>query len=362
MPIQFGGPGVTPILGSVPTTTVTLQSGETWLVPSGRWSVKPGKYTSFQQYDPIVGIWRTIGGGPTSAPQEIIFSDGVNYRLANQTGCPVGAVVTTAGTGYTSAPTVTPSAGSSVWRAIVGGAINTSVTVSNGGQNYVYPPNVIFSAPPAGGVPATGYCTISGGAVTSITVTDQGAGYNAPPTITFENDAREGLNGLNTGYNASAVATLTGAGTITAVVSTDHGIGGQTAVPTLTFSGGGGASAAATVIMCWSITAYTVSSTTAGSGYQSPVIISGYDTPPGSAALTNPTIQSQLVKTRNAQIVGAVSGTAMTSTGQTVKDGGIYTAAPTMFAYGFIAGASPVQAVLSGTMGGQVDVSYIAPT
>ena len=58
----------------------------------------------------------------------------------------------------------------------------------------------------------------------------------------------------------------------------------------------------------------------------------------------------------------AVSGAAMTATGQTVKDGGIYTAAPTMFAYGFIQGASAVQAVLSATMGGQTDTSFILPT
>src|SRR5581483_3496228 len=113
MPIQFGGPGATPILGNLVTTTLTLQSGEVWIVPAGRWQLKPGKYTSFQEYDPIVGIWRTIGAGPTAASGEIVFSDGVNYRLANQTGCPVGASVTTAGSGYSSStpPTFAPNAG-----------------------------------------------------------------------------------------------------------------------------------------------------------------------------------------------------------------------------------------------------------
>lgn len=359
MPIEFGGPGVVPSLGSLTTTTIELQSGECWLVPSGRWSIKPGKYTSFQEFDPITQIWRTIGAGGTAAPQEIVFSDGANYRLANQTGCPVGAVVTTAGSGYTAAPTVTASAGGSIWRAIVGGAISTSVTVSNGGANYVYPPTVLFSAPPPGGVPASGYCTLTAGAVSSVTVIDQGAGYNLPPTITFVNDPREGVNGLGTGANASAVATLTGAGTVTALLCLDHGTGGQTAVPTFTWSSG---SAAATAIMCWSITAYTVSATTAGSGYATPVIISGYDTPPGSSVILNPTIQASLVKGRNALIVGALSGTALTATGQVVKDGGVYTAAPTMFAYGFIQGAGAVQSVLSASMGGQQDISYVCPT
>lgn len=364
MPVNFGGPGVQPILGSLVSTTLTLQSGEVWTVPSGRWSIKPGKYTSFQEYDPLVGIWRTIGAGSTAAPQEIVFSDGVNYRLANQTGCPVGAVVTTAGSGYSSTtpPTVTPSAGGSKWVAVVGGAINTTVTVSNGGSNYTYPPNVLIQAPPPGGVPATAYCTLSGGAVSSVTVTDQGAGYVIPPIITFVNDPREGLNGVGVGVNAAAVTTLTGAGTVTAVVCLDHGQGGQTAVPTLAFSSG---SAAATAIMCWSITAYTVSATTAGSGYQAPVIISGYAQAPGSSVLTNPTIQSNLVKGRNAFMLGAVSASAITATGQTVLDGGVYPALPTLFAYGFmpVAAASAVQAVFTpATMGGNTDQSYILPT
>jgi hypothetical protein len=361
MPVNFGGPGVTPSLGSLVTTTVELQSGACFPVPSGRWSSKTGKYTSFQEYDPITGIWRTIGAGGAAAPAETIFSDGVNYRFANQTGCPVGASVTTAGTGYssTSPPTVTAGAGGSIWKAIVGGAVNTTVTVSNGGTNYTYPPLVLFAAPPPGGVPATGYCTLSGGAVSTITVTDQGAGYNTPPIVTFQNDPREGVNGVGSGSGAQAVATLTGAGTVTALLCLDHGVGGQTAIPTLTFSSG---SAAATAIMCWSITAYTVSTTTAGSGYASPVIISAYDTAPAQTSNTNPTIAGSLVKERMAFIVGAVSGTALTATGQTIKDGGVYAAQPTAFAYGFVPGAGAVQSVLSFAMGGQTDVSYIVPT
>src|SRR5271170_2707848 len=254
MPVNIGGPGVVASLGALNSTTLSLQSGEVYLIPSGRWETKPGIYTTIQEYDPITTIWRSIGAGTTDGSNIRIVSDGTNYRLANQTGCPVGAVVTTAGTGYssTSPPTVTASAGGSVWKVIVGGSINTSVTVSNGGSSYVYPPQVTFSAPPVGGVPASGHCTLSAGAVSTITVDDQGAGYNTPPTVIFTNDPREGQNGVGTGSGASAVATLTGSGTVTAVLCLDHGTGGQTAVPTLTFSSG---SAAATAIMCWSITA-----------------------------------------------------------------------------------------------------------
>ena len=364
----FSGPGVTPSLKGAPSNVIQLNSGECYtLSPAGWYMVKPGAYTSIQQKDPITGIWRIIGAGSTSAPVEYIYSDGTNYRLANQTGCPVGALLTNGGTLYTSAPTVTASTGGSIWSAVVGGAVSTSVTVTNGGTNYTYPPIVVFAPPPPGGVQATGYCTLSGSAVSTVTVTDQGAGYAGVPTITFINDPREGVNNVTQGYGAAAVATLTGAGTVTAVLCLDHGTGGQTAVPTLSFAGGGGSAAAATAIMCFTITAYTVSSTTAGSGYQTPVIVSAYDIfPATSPAYTNVTTQSKLVRTRQALIIGAVSSTAMTTTGQVVKDGGIYTAIPTstnMYAYGFVplAAASSAQAVLGATVGGTTDVSYATP-
>jgi len=364
MPL-FAGPGVSPNLRGLTSNIVSLQAGQVQLIqPAGWYQLKPGKYTSVQQFDPITGIWRTIGGGSTAAPNEYFYSDGQNYRLANQTGCAVGALITNAGTGYTSPPVVTASAGGSLWRAIVGGAINTSVTVVNGGTGYTYPPIVQFPAPPAGGIQASGYCTLSAGAVSSVTITDQGAGYATPPAPVFVNDPREGQNGVSFGINASAVTTLTGAGTITGLVCIDHGLP-QTTLPTLAFAGGGGSAAAATTIMCWSITSYAVSTTTAGSGYVSPVVISGYGGFPATApAYTNITTQSQLVKGRSASILGALITGALTATGQTVFDGGVYPGAPTMYVQSAnVPGAGAVAGVfLAPNMGGQNnDVSYLSP-
>lgn len=363
MPLFFGGTGVVPSLGGNVTNAVTLQAGAVYPLPNNWFEVRTGKYTVIQEYDPIIQAYRSVGAGSTNATIERIKGDGGNYRLANQTGCAVGALITNAGTGYTSAPVVTASSGSSVWRAIVGGAISTTVTVTNAGTGYTYPPLVLFAAPPAGGIQATGYATLTTGTVSSITVTDQGAGYSAAPTITLQNDPREGYNSIATGINASAITTLTGSGTITGLICIDHGTP-LTTIPTLAFSGGGGASAAATTIMCWSITAYTVSATTAGSGYATPVIVSAYGGfPATSPAYTNVTTQSQLVKGRNAQIIGAVSGTALTATGQVVNDGGVYPGAPTLFAYGFIQGAGAVQVVFTApTMGGQTDISLVLTT
>src|SRR5262249_7536234 len=149
-------------------------------------------------------------------------SDGNNLRLANLTGCVVGVNLTTAGSSYTTAPTISVSAGGAKFQAIVGGAVATSVTVTNAGTNYTYPPIVVFTAPGNPGIQATGHATLSGATVGSIVVDNQGAGYTSPPTITLLNDPREGLNGTTIGVNAAAVATLTGSGTVTGVLVLDH--------------------------------------------------------------------------------------------------------------------------------------------
>jgi hypothetical protein len=367
MPYPFAGPGVIPALKQLVTNRITLQSGEVELLsPAGWYCIRPGRYSAVQQFDPITGIWFGIGGASDPGGVLWIYSDGANFRLANQTGCPVGALLTTAGSGYTSAPTVTASAGSSLWKAYVGGAINTTVSVTNGGSGYTYPPLVLFSAPPniqqGGGIPASGYSTLSGGAVSTVTVTNQGAGYPSAPTITFVNDPREtnvpvaiGGTTVTAGSGAAAVATLTGSQTVTGVVCLDHGQGGQTSVPTLAFAGGGGSSAAATAIMCWTATAYT---TSGGTGYPNIFEISGVDVfPTTAAAYTNPDTQANLVRTRKASIKAIASAGVPTATGLIVNDGGIYTAQPTALAATntlITAGAT-----LALTMGGLTDTSYV---
>jgi hypothetical protein len=359
MPLMFSGPGVS-ATNKLGFGEIALASGQTWLVsPAGNYEIRLGKYTILQYYDQTLQTWRAVGGGDGIGGGSVhyIYSDGTNFRLANLTGCVVGALLTNHGSSYTSAPTVTASAGGSLWRAVLGGLVNTSVTVSNGGTNYTYPPTVLFSTPPAGGIPATGYCTLSGGAVSTVTVTNQGGGYTSPPTISFVNDPREGINNIAEGYNAAAVCTLTGSGTIAGVICIDPGSGGQTSVPTLSFSGGGGSAAAATAIMCWTITAYTP---TAGTGFTGPSMLSGLDAFPTTApAYTNPSTQKGWVKTRNANILMPESGGAPTATGAVFYDGGIYTSTPTSLIV--INGALITQTTtIAFTMGGVDDTSYIS--
>jgi hypothetical protein len=305
------------------------------------------------------GLWG--GMGPV-----YVESDGVNYRLANLTGQPVGALITNVGSGYTSAPTVTISGGNSIWRAIVGGSIATP-TIVNGGTNYTYAPVVTFSPPPAGGVPATGISVLSSGAVSSITVVNAGAGYTSPPTITITNDPREGQNGVVAGSGAQATTTLTGAKTVTAIICTDPGNTGYTSVPSFTFSGGGGGSSlAATAIMCWTITAFTPGGTNTGWGTLQYPMLSGLDTLGTitiTAGSTNPAIQQNLVQTRPAQILGYAATTALASANSVFIDGGIYTTVPKSLVVPSVVqftGTLPAATTVTYTMGGITDTSYIS--
>ena len=174
-------------------------------------------------------------------------------------------------------------------------------------------------------------CTISSAAVNAVTVNNQGAGYTSVPNIYFINDPRDTV-----GVGATAVATLTGAGTVTQLVITNQGTPATTSQPAITFSSG---SAAAFPIMVRSIGGVTLSNV--GSGYTGNVFIqafgNGYTY--SSNVLTNPRWTTNLVRTRSAAIqVGVQTATTLTSAGASIFDGGIFCAsAPTAFVVGQLA-------------------------
>ncbi len=351
MTMIFGAEGVQPTLRGQASNLLSIPAGGSYIIPAGTWDITVGPYTGIQEYDPITTIWRAIGNDGQSVRYQ--NSDGVNFRVANQTGTVVGAQVTTAGTGYTSRPTITDNGGSATYLPLIGGLINTSITITNGGRNYTYPPIVTIDAPPSPGVQATATCTISSGAVNAITVVNQGAGYANAPGVYFTNDPRD-----VTGTNAAATSTLTGAGTIAAIVVTNNGTA-VSSVPTLTFSGGGGSSGAATALMDFTTTAYTV--TSAGSGYVGNVLITGLGGTPSAAlsSYTNPAIQTGLVRTRPAFYGGALSSTGVTTAGQTLYDGGAFAGVPTGYVAGYTGTTNTSAALVSFTVGGVTDTVLI---
>ena len=352
-----------------PNTPINLASGQVYTVPSGQYSAHVGPYTAVQQYDGVQQTWRFVEASAQSAPT-IVTSDGSNVRLINMTGTVVGAVITTAGSGYTNgiypsatalgtaaSPSVTFSAGGgsvlATGNVIVGGAINTTVTITSGGSNYLKAPILIISAPPAGGVQATATCTISSGAINAVTVTNQGAGYTAAPTITVVNG-----NGDTTGTGAvlTVNATLVGSGTVTAVTINNNGAN-MTSVPTISFAPA--STTAATAVMCLSL---LTSATTGGTGYPAaggtaPFVATSNVTG-GTSVLTNPAINTGIFVPRPA--VGYVTTSATTAWAATLTDNGLFQVAsaytgiiPTSAAFGSTTGT------VANTFGGVSDTVYL---
>lgn len=345
---NYGGGGI---------NTVDLAAGQIWFIPSGTYQVAPGPYTQLQVRDPITGLFRILTTFPNAA--SVVGSDGYNFRLVNLSGCAAGAYVTNVGSAYTSAPVVTAGgSGASTWQAIVGGAVSGTVTVGTAGTGYTYPPIVFIGPPPAGGIQATAHCVLSGATVGTVTVDNQGAGYTKAPPIVFINDLRD-----TTGAGALATTALTGSGTITAVICTNHGVA-VTAVPTLTFTGGGGSSAAATAVMMFTATGFTVGAGGAGYGNAQPfaVITTGGIVSGAAGAVVNPQLSTNLFTPRQANISGtSTAGGAITATSSVVNDGGLFQAVPSGIVLAGGSGLATGQGQATITVGGVTDYSLVQP-
>lgn len=75
---------------------------------------------------------------------------------------------------------------------------NDNVVTTNilvGGSGYVSGDSVVFSAPPAGGVTATGTLILSGSAIIGITITGGGSGYTSPPSVSVSTSTGVGFSG-----------------------------------------------------------------------------------------------------------------------------------------------------------------------
>jgi hypothetical protein len=286
---------------------------------TGQYLLTLGQYTNLQQFNTGMEYWEDVQVNPLA--QVSVSADGVNYRVVNSTGCPVGAVITNAGSAYTNGfygyqqfgagsggaitiiggaistgqtyLTVTPNAGGSLWNAIIGGAVSATMSVSgtvyngnygvnntfgastggvtaSGGSAYTRVPLVVFSPPANQGVQPyvlpTAIAAISGGAVSSITVLDQGCGLLGLPGVQIVNQPGDSTGGgAVVGWSSSNNGNI-GTGSLLALWPAFYG-SAQSAIVTLTFSvsSGSGASAAATSVMNWTITGVTAG--TPGVGY-----------------------------------------------------------------------------------------------
>ncbi len=324
------------------SSLLTLHSGQSYIPPSGQYLVTLGLYTTQQWYDAQTQTWKNAQT-PANSDLTFVSSDGYNFRVQNISGTVQAGYMTNGGSGYPNgiypAATTTSSqtnyviatasaagAQSSLigtiakFNVIVGGAISTTVTVTTAGSGYTRQPTLLFSNPPIGGVPASGYVSaLSGGGISTVVVTNQGAGYTTAPTITVV------PHQLDTSASGAVLtATLTLSGSVTALTMAENG-SAYAAVPTIAFTASAGSSAAATAVMCMSATG--ISSVSGGSANltdntASFVIQSTPYTATKTSCPVNPDIESSIFTPRTGNgIIVTSSGVA---SAMTITDGGLH--------------------------------------
>ena len=212
-----------------------------------------------------IGNLTSGGSGYTSAPTVSFVGgsgSGATGTATISNGSVVSVQLTNPGTGYS--PTdqvqiVFTGGGSDNGAQLTAVLASSAVTfgeVISGGSGYTTAPSVAITG--GGGSGATATATVSGGVVTGITITAGGSGYTSTPSIGFSGGG---------GTGASAIAVLS-SGAVASVTVVSGG-SGFTGTPTLTFSGGGGSGAVATATISGGVIT-SVSVSAGGSGYTTP--------------------------------------------------------------------------------------------
>ena len=98
--------------------------------------------------------------------------------------------LTNPGYGYTVAPKIVFVGGGGKGAkatAYIGNGVIGIITVTNGGNNYLYAPSINFTPAPVGGQTASGFAKIENGTIKEIQITNAGLGYTNAPIISIGN-------------------------------------------------------------------------------------------------------------------------------------------------------------------------------
>jgi hypothetical protein len=355
---------------------LSLPAGGVYLLPAGTFYIEPGPVTSLQFLDPVSNFWRTINSTPLAGGFNV-DADGGNVRLANLTGCPIGALITNAGSAgvYTNGIgstatglTVTPSAGGSVWVPVVGGTNNSTVTITAAGSNYSFNPALVCSPPPQGGIQMTATAVVTAGSISTVTVVNQGAGYTAAATITVINDYRDttGSGGVITAGALVSSGQLTALYPSAATNATfvagvgAHGLP-QTAAITFTFAPASTTSAVAVMNFCVTGIAITAFGSTVAVGSMFVGMAGAIVAGTRASNVAGPIADITLTQPRPAWIQPGIGTGSVTVTGTVIVDPGFgFQSAPSL---GFISSGGTLSTSVAATasVGGQTDYSWVQP-
>ena len=360
-----------------------LAPGQSFVLPAGDWYVSPGMYLVVQFLDPVTNVWTMSSGAAYDRGVQFVKSDGFNYRVANLTGCVVGAVVANAGNGsYVQATTTITAIGTfgngaaPTLLPIIGGQLaetgTFTIDVPTAGAGYGVAPIIMIPPPPpanvnangVGGIPAEAIAILgSGGSISSVSIINPGAGYQSAPTPVVVPSPFD--PNLSTGITQATVAfSLTAAGSLTGALVTNSGSplnNGSLASVTLSI-GGAGASASLAAVVLQTVVAATVSGPGVGYGTGLSLITTAGGVPATSAISNNPDSLYLAWMPRPAEI-GLTPANTSVSVGSpgAVYDGGLFAGAPTAIV-GFGPGISAFPttvATVALVMGSKPDIAVI---
>jgi hypothetical protein len=362
---------------------ITLNQGDTFVVPAGDFFIGLGAYLVLRFLDPVTNTWVMASGTAFNRGVAFVTSDGYNVQIANLTGCVVGASITNAGSSYVQGSTTITASGAGfqtgvavpTFAPIIGGQLGLTGTftidVPTKGAGYGIAPIVMIPPPPpaqsnangVGGVPATAYAVLgASGSIAAISLTNPGAGYPVAPAVTVVPSPFD--PNLSLGITAASVSfSLTGSGSITGVLLTNNGgplINGSLANVTLAL-GGAGSSGSLTAIVMQTVISSSVSGPGVGYGTGEVPVMAVNGGPPAGAIATNPEGLRLAWISRPAQL-GLTGANTSVSVGSTlvVYDGGLFEGTPTLLVAPATGLAAPsTVATIAVVMGGRPDVAII---
>jgi hypothetical protein len=362
---------------------IALNQGDTFVLPAGDFYIGLGGYLVLQFLDPVTNVWVMSAGTAFNRGLIHCSSDGYNCRIANLTGCVVGASITNAGSSYVQGSTTVVASGAGfqtgvavpTFQPIIGGALGISGTftlaVPTVGAGYGIAPIVLIPPPPpaqsnpngVGGIPATAYAVLgASGSIAAISLTNPGAGYPSAPVVTVVPSPFD--PNLSIGITTASVSfSLTASGSITGVLCTNNGgplINGSLANVTLTL-GGAGSSGSLTAIVMQTIVSSSVSGPGVGYGTAEVGAIAIGGAPPTGAITANPDSLRLAWISRPAQL-GLTGANTSVSVGSAlvVYDGGLFEGTPTLLVGTTTGVAAPsTVATIAVVMGGRPDVATL---